>query len=727
MPLLRDDVRWTALDDDGVYRELTAIPQPSDLPRQHLGGPIHFMNGDVYFIPDMIWDKKILEGLAAFKIYGVTTGVLYYDLFPLTRSDHRQDFKNRFLAWFLDTVRYADFFACDSQDTKEVLKKEFQKLTPPFSPSEETVFHFRLGADLPRPDASYSPNGALLKKAFDGGSTYLMVSSIEPRKNHSFLLDTFDTLWERHPDLKLCFIGRRWTEEDFPGENLLIQRMERHKERNKRFFWLEGLTDADVHWAYRNAKCVLSASLAEGFGLPVAEALHYGVPVLASDIPIFHEIAGDRVGYFDPQTPASLVAWIERIEKTGIVIKPNPDYHCTTWRESAEELLDNILRAARRARKNIIPKLRRHYAQAGQSASSVEHLNTVGARKDVVPTWPPLTLSVRRLLRLRGRELVRQAFRRFLHRLPEGREEEEYANKLKEGLSSLGLIAALRFSEEGERVAEPINVKYPALFRAFARLLENPGLWGRCARYFSALLSLSKNQARLSRVEVELQELREYVATLSFQYLPPAALFPVGPWTRRPASSRDAQAFEDYLKTLAAERGSDFSGHYEIYLPHIVTDRPFLVVGVDGVAELLRERGVNAQRASIDKAADRLVAEGHWGGVLFSHVMGEVSRGQQVELLSLARGKLDEDGVLILEEMNPEHPQAPFFPGPRAPSPRYLAFLARWCGFESVDFLGLYPAPYARSRGEDLLSQYRVCSVLASILDSHIDEQSIMR
>ena len=103
-------------------------------------------------------------------------------------------------------------------------------------------------------------------------------------------------------------------------------------------------------------------------------------------------------------------------------------------------------------------------------------------------------------------------------------------------------------------------------------------------------------------------------------------------------------------------------------------------------------------------------AKAHFGGVFLSRIMEELPRERQVELLSLAKEGLKKDGILILEETNPEHP---FFLGSHAPSPRYLAFLARWCGFKSVDFLGLYPAPYARRGCEDILNQYRVYSVLA--------------
>ncbi len=60
------------------------------------------------------------------------------------------------------------------------------------------------------------------------------------------------------------------------------------------------VSDAELAWLYRNAALVVFLSLDEGFGIPVIEALALGSPILASDIEVFHEIAGNRAAYVDP-------------------------------------------------------------------------------------------------------------------------------------------------------------------------------------------------------------------------------------------------------------------------------------------------------------------------------------------------------------------------------------------------------------------------------------------
>jgi glycosyltransferase involved in cell wall biosynthesis len=63
---------------------------------------------------------------------------------------------------------------------------------------------------------------------------------------------------------------------------------------------------------YRTAAATVSASQYEGYGLPVAESLSYGLPTIASDIPAHREVAGDAALYFPPGDPAALAEVLAR-------------------------------------------------------------------------------------------------------------------------------------------------------------------------------------------------------------------------------------------------------------------------------------------------------------------------------------------------------------------------------------------------------------------------------
>ncbi|GHV56047.1 hypothetical protein FACS1894216_19560 [Synergistales bacterium] len=341
---LRGGVRWAAIEPDGNnIRTLPYVPQPADADRVPMGDVIDFRPGDVYFVLDSTWDRKILERLQPFKQMGMTTGVMCHDMFPVTHSELTNMRRDIFVSWAREALKYSDFFACNSQATLRTLKEQSGAIYPYRKLDDSALFSFPLGADLPMPQTGYVPKNPMLKKAFEGGRTYIAVSTMEPRKNHAFLLDAFDILWKKHPKLKLCVIGGKGWKVDS-----LIKRIENHPGKDKNLFWLRGLDDMEVQWAYSNARCTLYPSLAEGFGLPIIESLHYGTPVLASDIPVFHETAGDKIGYFGLGEPEALAEWIERIEEDGVPDELRPEgFTWPTWRESAEILLREIsLRAS---------------------------------------------------------------------------------------------------------------------------------------------------------------------------------------------------------------------------------------------------------------------------------------------------------------------------------------------------------------------------------------------
>ncbi len=77
--------------------------------------------------------------------------------------------------------------------------------------------------------------------------------------------------------------------------------------------FLDRVQDSELAGLYAAALCLIQASRYEGFGLPVVEAMHCGCPVVASDIAVFHETAGDAALYFEPGSAHSLSLRIEQL------------------------------------------------------------------------------------------------------------------------------------------------------------------------------------------------------------------------------------------------------------------------------------------------------------------------------------------------------------------------------------------------------------------------------
>jgi len=125
-------------------------------------------------------------------------------------------------------------------------------------------------------------------------SFVLMVGTIEPRKAHADVLAAFEVLWSQGVQTKLVLVGRRgWQMESF--EEVLLN----HEMINVYLFWLEAATDELLVHLYRECEGVIAASYAEGFGLPLIEALAFGKRVLARDIPVFRLQEPWGVCYFD--------------------------------------------------------------------------------------------------------------------------------------------------------------------------------------------------------------------------------------------------------------------------------------------------------------------------------------------------------------------------------------------------------------------------------------------
>ena len=126
---------------------------------------------------------------------------------------------------------------------------------------------------------------------------FVVVGTIEPRKNLLFLL----TLWHRWiqdagiPRARLVVVGRRGWE----NENIL-ELLDRSKALGSSVIEIASLSDAGMVALLKGASGLLAPSFVEGYGLPVAEALALGTPVIASDTEAHREAGGVFADYLDP-------------------------------------------------------------------------------------------------------------------------------------------------------------------------------------------------------------------------------------------------------------------------------------------------------------------------------------------------------------------------------------------------------------------------------------------
>jgi glycosyltransferase involved in cell wall biosynthesis len=135
----------------------------------------------------------------------------------------------------------------------------------------------------------------------EGHRYFICVGSLHPRKNIARLLLAFDRFVAQHPcEARLIMVGER-----FWWDAHMQQAYDRMKHRDRVLF--TGRLDQEaLHLAMGGAQALAFVSYFEGFGIPVAEAMRCGVPVVAAEATCLPEIAGDAAHYCDPFSVADI-------------------------------------------------------------------------------------------------------------------------------------------------------------------------------------------------------------------------------------------------------------------------------------------------------------------------------------------------------------------------------------------------------------------------------------
>lgn len=294
---------------------------------------IDFQPGDILLLPDAMWNYRTMPDYESLRKQGVKIILLVYDLIPIDFPRFVHPMSARWFRQWLDaTVPQVDGIVAISRTVRDSVRKYVADRFHDNAVDPSAVESFAMGVELDESAVGRDVRQAV--RAAEGG--YLFVSTLEPRKNHRLLLDAFERVWQRFSDARLCIAGQEgWLVAD------LVERIRSHPRLGRQLWWFDDLTDTELIWIYGHAKALVFPSLAEGYGLPIAEALLHGLPVLASDTPIHREVAGEFAVYFDPEDSSSLAGIIEAWESGAPVLPPYAPaaYRATTWNESATELL----------------------------------------------------------------------------------------------------------------------------------------------------------------------------------------------------------------------------------------------------------------------------------------------------------------------------------------------------------------------------------------------------
>ena len=148
-----------------------------------------------------------------------------------------------------------------------------------------------------------------------GSPYFLTVGTIEGRKNHLLLLRVWKRLASEMGDDTplLVIVGQRgWQAED------AISVLDDAGELRTHVREISDCGDAELQGLVAGARALLMPSFAEGFGLPVIEALGLGTPVIASDLPVYREVVGDVPTYLDPHDEGAWEDAVRAFSNDGV-------------------------------------------------------------------------------------------------------------------------------------------------------------------------------------------------------------------------------------------------------------------------------------------------------------------------------------------------------------------------------------------------------------------------
>lgn len=299
--------------------------------------PVQVQSADLVFMLDSSWWSPERFDALHMRVHESGGEVVWmvHDLIPIRFPEMcAPGMPAAFEAWLSHAVRAGDGFVCNSEATRSDLEA-FMDGAVTVGMTRPWTCTVHLGCDLDLATSASSPEKSEVTRQVIGKRTYFVaLGTLEPRKDYATIIDAFDLLWSHGNDAALVIVGRRgWNVE------VLVERIQRHPELGHRLLWLEEASDADLRHLLTNASALIQASIWEGFGLPLIEAARLGVPLVASDIAVFREVASDNANYFPVGDVAALAEVVKAISN-GEPTRDSSAIPCRSWAEASLQLVD---------------------------------------------------------------------------------------------------------------------------------------------------------------------------------------------------------------------------------------------------------------------------------------------------------------------------------------------------------------------------------------------------
>jgi glycosyltransferase involved in cell wall biosynthesis len=300
---------------------------------------IEWQRGDVFFGLDLQHQVQLSNAqfYRELQLDGVTVKFLIYDLLPVQFPTlfPNEELKVLHEQW-LTMIAKTDGAICISKATADL----YDGWIKDFAIQQAATFHtswVHIGGDINGATSSRGvpADAETILASLAKRPTFVCVSTLEPRKRQQQILESVNALWKEGLDVNLIFVGQQgWKVET------LAEDIQHHGEYGKRLFWLKGISDEYLDRVYAASSCLIAASVDEGFGLSLIEAARHAVPIVARDIPVFREVAGDCAFYFDGESAHDLTSalknWLDLYQSDSH--PTSTELQWSTWQECTEKL-----------------------------------------------------------------------------------------------------------------------------------------------------------------------------------------------------------------------------------------------------------------------------------------------------------------------------------------------------------------------------------------------------
>lgn len=292
----------------------------------------------VLLLPEVMLDSQTAARMQWARTLGCKLAVILYDLIPYYHGEFCGSTVRDAFPAYLEAVVQADALWSISQSTLQDFRRYIAESGYEMPAVHEAVL-------LPGQFGEQSRNnGGPLTNA--QAISILCVSTLEPRKNHLRLLQAFQMLRQRRPELplRLVLIGNRYA-----GAPEIAEHIELASKADPSIQWHGIADDALLTTEFRRATFTVYPSLVEGFGLPILESLWMGRPCLTHNTGVMSELAaGGGCMTVDMTDINAIASSLEQLatseELAGRLRQETQLRHISTWQEYASDIAERILK-----------------------------------------------------------------------------------------------------------------------------------------------------------------------------------------------------------------------------------------------------------------------------------------------------------------------------------------------------------------------------------------------